>query len=196
MVLDSIMDEGVHVTAPLTKARRRELVRDHLAVFLKRNVNLGRGAEMVSSMLTPRRAKAERPPEWDGAEGYHTGGTDGLKGEARAGYMITVDRLSKDLPAIKPNPAFWKAMSGIVEDVRRAGAEPVFAIAPTLNERENISEVPGGAVLIALNDPSKYPRLFDPDLHYDGWHLNERGAHDFTQVLAEEFAEKTGANNR
>ena len=84
-------------------------------------------------------------------------------------------------------------MRDIVADVCKAGAEPIFVIAPTLNERENFAAIPGGAALIPLNDPQKYPRLFDPDLHYDGWHLNERGAHDFTRDLAEQFAAKTAA---
>jgi hypothetical protein len=190
MVLESIREQGERA-APL-KGDRDQLARDHLSIFIKRNINLGRGAEVVSSLLVPRRLKDTRPPDWDGAEGYHSGGDQGLTGSARAGYLVTVNRLREGLATVKPNAAFWNAMSRLVEDVRRAGAEPIFTIAPTLNERENIGEVPGGAALIALNDPVKYPVLFDPDLHYDGWHLNEKGAHDFTRLLAEHFVAKTG----
>lgn len=195
LAVDSLLDDGQHA-APVKEAERSELIRDHLNIFIKRNVNLGRGAEVVAAMLAPLRAKANRLPEWDGAEGYHAGGAEGLSETARKGYLINVERLRKGLTPVKPNGAFWNAMTQLIEDVRRAGAEPVFAIAPTLNERENISEVPGGAALIALNDPVKYPVLFDPDLHYDGWHLNERGAHDFTRILAEQFAAKSGASSK
>jgi hypothetical protein len=149
-----------------------------------------------ASVLSPRRSKTERPPEWNGAEGYHAGGTEGLKESARPGYLQVLERLRGSLPQVQPNTAFWNAMSGLVEEVRHAGAEPVFAIAPTLNERENISGVPGGAAFIPLNDPNTYAALYDPELHYDGWHLNDRGAHDFTRILAEQFVAKTGAGKK
>ncbi len=176
---------------PMTKAQRRELITAHLTLLLKQWVNLGRGAEFIAEKLEMRRTKKPKPPEWHADEGYHPGGVVGLTGEARASYLRIVERLKRGIPPAAPAPAFAKAMEEIVAEVRAAGAEPIFVIAPTLNERENLLTIPGGAPLIPLNDPQKYPVLYDPDLHYDGWHLNERGAHVFTRILAEQFAAKT-----
>ena len=44
--------------------------------------------------------------------------------------------------------------------MRRARAEPIFVIAPTINGAENFTEIPDGAAVIPLNDPAQYP---DPD---------------------------------
>lgn len=195
MAIESVLDDTGRAV-PRTPAVRRDLVLDHLAIFIKRAINLGRGSELVTAGLLPLRRKAERKPDWHDAHGYFPGGREGMTGKARESYLIMVKRLSQGLPPITPNQPLWKAMSAIVDDVRRAGAEPIFAIAPTLNERENFASAPGGAAIIAFNDPNKYPRLFDPDLHYDAWHLNERGAHDFTQALAEQFAAVMAARKR
>jgi hypothetical protein len=183
--------EWIFESAALEPDRKRELARDHLLIFFKETVSLGRGAEWVKERLDVQRQKRPRPPEWAGAEGYHPGGTQGITGEARVTYLRAVDRLRRVLRPATPAAAFSRALAGIVAAVRRAGAEPIFVIAPSLNERENLVAIPGGAALIPLNDPQAYPLLFDPDLHYDGWHLNERGAHDFTRILAEQFAAKT-----
>ena len=79
-------------------------------------------------------------------------------------------------------------MGEIVAAVRARGLEPVFVITPSLNPKENFASLPGSPRLLRLNDPRQYPQLYDPDLYYDPWHFNPRGAALFTRLLAERFA--------
>ncbi|MGV3531986.1 MAG: hypothetical protein ACO1QR_06415, partial [Chthoniobacteraceae bacterium] len=104
------------------------------------------------------------------------------------GYEETVARLRRNLSQSPVGPVFRGAIAELVRDIRAAGAEPVFVIAPTLNARENFTGLPEGVALFAFNDPNEHPVLFDPAMHYDGWHLNGRGAAVFTDLLAERFA--------
>ena len=84
-------------------------------------------------------------------------------------------------------PVFRAALSDLIEEIRSVGAEPVFVIAPTLSHAENFTEIPGGVTVFALNDPARFPELFNPDKRNDSGHLNEKGAVDFTRILAEKF---------
>jgi len=102
--------------------------------------------------------------------------------------------LKKGIAPAPVRPVFREALHDLIADVRRAGAEPIFVIAPTINAAENFTEIPDGAAVFALNDPAQYPELFNPEKHYDAWHLNEKGAVDFTAILAQKFVERRKAH--
>jgi len=52
--------------------------------------------------------------------------------------------------------------------------------------------LPPGMTVLAFNDPVKYPRLYQFDLHYDPGHLSPEGAQIFTKLLAQRFVEVAG----
>ena len=79
-------------------------------------------------------------------------------------------------------------MTVLIAEVRAAGAQPIFVLSPTVLGREFFAPPPTGAQFIAFNDPQKYPQLYDPEVRYDTWHFNPRGAALFTDLLAERFA--------
>jgi hypothetical protein len=137
--------------------------------------------------LEGRRPKAAQPPEWSGAEGFHAGLDAPMVGDDLAHYHKMVDRLLKSLPPASVSAPFSEAIATLNGDIRKAGAEPVYVIAPTLNPRENFTEFPGRVTLIPFTDPVKYAQLYDPAMHYDGWHLNSVGAQEFTRLLADHF---------
>jgi hypothetical protein len=155
-------------------------------------LNLGRGADLLQQRLEGKKPR-KKPYLWEATAGYEAGPARGMEGKLRDGFVTTVERLKLGLAPMPVRPVFRDALRDLIADIRRAGAEPIFVIAPTINGRENFTEIPDGATVIPLNDPAKYPELFNPDKHYDAWHLNEKGAVDFTTLLAEKFVERMKA---
>ena len=74
--------------------------------------------------------------------------------------------------------------------VRSAGAEPVYVIppgsvgTPLLYSQRKFGQL---NVLLAFNDPAKYPAFYDYDLFFDRNHLKAKGAKIFSRIFAEEF---------
>lgn len=149
-------------------------------------LNLGRGADLLAARFFPP-VKSSRKLGWETAAGYEPRGRPGMDATAREEFVAKVKRLPAVLPSEPLPPVYREALHDLIGEVRRAGAEPIFVIAPTPNPHENFTEVPDGAALIALNNPAEFPELFDPEKHQDAWHLNEKGAVDFTAILAEKF---------
>jgi hypothetical protein len=172
-----------------TKDEKVSLIIEHGWHLAGQLANIGYGAAALDRKLMPQKPR-KLPKEWANTEGFDVGPDTPMVGEELKGYEETVARLRRSLSTSPVGPVFREAIAEIIQDVRAAGAEPVFVIAPTLNARENFTGVPGGAAVFAFNDPNKHPVLFDPAMHYDGWHLNGRGAAAFTELLAERFAKE------
>jgi hypothetical protein len=169
-----------------------DLLAQHGRLACSQILNLGRGAELLNKQLIVN-PWPKKIPSWANTAGYEPGPARGMEGKLRDGFVLTVDRLKSELPEYPVRPVFRDALHALIADIRRAGAEPIFVIAPTINSRENFTEIPDGAMVIPLNKPAEHPELFDPAKHYDAWHLNPQGAVDFTTLLSEKFVEKTTA---
>lgn len=166
--------------------QKADLLAQHGRLCASQVLNLGRGADLLNKRLAPKPPR-RKPYTWASAAGFEAGPDLGMEGKVREGYLMTVERLKKGIPLKPVRPVFRDALHEIIHDVRRAGAEPIFVIAPTINGAENFTDIPDGAAVFAFNDPAQHPELFDPAKHYDAWHLNEKGAVDFTRLLAERF---------
>jgi hypothetical protein len=177
------------LSSKLQSAKKRELLEKHARLGIAHALNLGRGADLTNRLFAPKPAR-RKPFTWAKYAGFEAEPAAGLTGPAREEFLDRVASLRARLAPSTPRPIFREALSGIIRDVRRAGAEPIFVIAPTLNVSENFESVPDGAALIPLNNPTEFPELYDPDHHYDPWHLNEKGAVDFTAILARRFLER------
>ncbi len=90
------------------------------------------------------------------------------------------------------NPTLLQVTKDIVQTVKDSDVTPIFIIAPLLEKRENLIALSTKGyvpTLFSFNNPIEYPRLYDPKLRFDMVHLNEKGAREFTQLLAEKFSE-------
>jgi len=76
---------------------------------------------------------------------------------------------------------------------RDAGYDLVFINAPDVRQREYLLDEAQRAglltVLLDLDDPLRYPELFDPALRFDDLHLRAKGAELYTRLLATLFIE-------
>lgn len=109
---------------------------------------------------------------------------------------------AKKLAKIRANPLKKGRNSGFARDwrdrVREAGLEPYFVITPVLGSARLATAVPGDEPLRVLdfNDPTRFPELYDPSLHYDQSHFHWQGAVLFSRKLAETFAAELDARAR
>jgi hypothetical protein len=181
MALRDVLDSGRSL--PETRVQLWK----HVRIFAKRWVRTGRGQEWLESQFTL--SKRARKPGWIDKGGFDPTANGSLTGDNLQHFLETVAVLRKGLPRQPMRPVFFDALQEIAADVRRMGAEPAFILAPTVNARENYAGLPSGVTVLAFNDPAQYPILFEPDLHFDAWHLNEKGAVPYTRLLARRFVE-------
>ena len=163
-----------------------DLLAQHGRLCFSQILNLGRGAELLAGRLEDKKPR-KKPYSWEATAGFEAGPPHGMEGTIREGFVTTVERLKKGIAPMPVRPVFRAALQDLIAEIRGAGVEPIFVIAPTINGRENFTELPSEAAVFALNNPAEFPELFNPDKHYDAWHLNEKGAVDFTAILAEKF---------
>jgi hypothetical protein len=158
----------------------------HVNLLLKRTAHQGEGSALLKRWLVEQKHQERRDPFVQTA-GYAKGPDRSLKGAEREEFLRIVAEFKKGVAPVPVRPVFREALSALIADIRRAGADPIFVLGPTLAQSENFVGIPDGTPVLAFNDPNKYPALFDPDNRYDPAHLNERGARIFTARLAEEF---------
>ena len=168
-------------------AGKWRLAAEHAVIFVRWNANLGRGSEALRDTVLP--AKPKRAPSWLDRAGFLPENDRRITDEELPQYLQTVARLRGSLPPRPASALYFSALEGLVAEVRRAGAQPVFLLTPSLDADENLTGLPAGVPVLAFNDPGKYPTLYEPDRHYDTWHLNEKGAAEFTSLLARRFVE-------
>lgn len=174
------------VASPRQSAEKWRALAEQASTFLRWNANFGRGAEILSLRLLPR--KPERPPRWLGRAGFLPETNEGIPPAELPVYLEKVAGLRLTLTPNPVTPHYFEALQELIAAVRQAGAQPIFVITPSLGG-EHFTGLPAGVPLLAYDDPTKYPTLYEPDRHHDQWHLNERGAAELTSLLARHFAE-------
>ncbi len=177
---------------PLPTARRLELCATHAWLFVKELLHLGRGAEALQEALIEPKKKKTKLPRWARQGGYEAQEeVEPWSEGAKTSYAGQVAAVRASLPPQTLRPGFAVALREIIADVRRAGAEPIFVIAPTIRPEENlVVGVPEDVAVFAFNRPDDYPSLYEHTTHYDPGHLNDRGAREFTRFLAERFSQR------
>ena len=159
----------------------------HEWLLVKRFVRTGRGSEWLENQLAF--FNRVRIPEWINRGGFDPTANGSITGDNLKLFLDAVDKLKKGMPHHSMRPVFVDAVQEVAVEVRRIGAEPLFILAPTVNNMENYGGFPPGVTVLAFNDPNQYPVLFDPAFHFDAWHLNKEGAVPYTRLLARRFVE-------
>jgi hypothetical protein len=180
--------DGIEYWPKITSKEKRTYAIGHALLLLEQWVNLGRGSEFLEPLFSNPKERSERTDAWMANEGFRAGPEHGLPAEELNDYNALLEKLKTKMDPIKVNPALSKAVEKATGEIRAAGAEPIFVIGPSLNFRENFAGLPDNVLLLPFNDPNKFPSLYDPAIHYDAWHLNGKGAIEFTDFLARDFA--------
>ncbi|MGL4499258.1 MAG: hypothetical protein ACRCU2_09395 [Planktothrix sp.] len=106
-------------------------------------------------------------------------------------YEAQVDSLKRQTVPLSPSqPHVLQVLGEMIEKIKEKGAEPIFLIAPGLNKQANLMQAYAeGSVpeLFVFNDPSEFPNLYEANKRFDIGHLNEEGAIQYTNLLADRF---------
>lgn len=165
----------------------RQLAR-HAWLFLQRTTNPGRGADWLHDRYFPMKKKPDT--SWIKRAGFDPEEKGEWSDGARADFAQKVQALERSLAPRSLRPGLDSALRELITEVRRAGAQPIFILPPSIRTTENLAgALPPDTIVWAFNNPVEYPRLFLPELHYDPGHLNEDGAREFTSLLAQRLAD-------
>jgi hypothetical protein len=84
----------------------------------------------------------------------------------------------------------------LADEVRRAGAVPIFLVTPNVVQtRLGFSPESGvAATVLSFNNAQEYPQLYRKEMRFDSDHLNGAGSEYFTRLLAGEFLERMRQN--
>lgn len=176
------------VESALPASDKLPLLADHARLFLQRMANLGRGAEWLQERYFPSKKKGDM--SWVKRNGFDPEENGEWSEGARADYAQKIRVFEQTKGEGRVRPGFAVALREIADDVRRAGAEPVFVLPPTVRVEEHLDlGLPGDLTVWAFDHPDQYPRLYQPELHFDPGHLNETGAREFTSLLAQRLAD-------
>ncbi len=179
-----------------TAGEKRAWFALHAELFFRRLARISGAATALEPWLRPESLKAARKEfafntPWIDAEGFVPEPATPMAPETAAAFRQQAAGYARDLTPV-PLPGHLHAeLRDLVAAVRAAGAVPIFVITPSTTRAENFADLRAQGIdadLISFKDASKFPALYDPDLHFDGPHLNERGANEFSRLLAQEFA--------
>ena len=174
--------------SPRTPEEKRHLFPLHTGIFFRQFLHLGRGTEWAQEKMNF--VKKHRVPSWIEARGFEPEPEPSLlAGPVLAEYLSVIEQLKKPRLPRGIRPGLIDALREIQAEVRAAGAEALFVLPPTINPNENFGGLPEGLPFILFNNLHDDALLYEPELHYDGGHLNARGAEAFTRRLGERFSE-------
>jgi hypothetical protein len=168
----------------------------HAELFFRRLSRLSRGAAWLEPRLWPEWEKNAgkefvfNTPWIDGA-GFVPEPATPMTPEIAAAFRQQTAGYAQGLTPIALADHFRNELRDLVATVRAAGAVPIFVITPSITRAENFTDLRAQGIdadLISFKDPARFPSLYDPALHFDGPHLNERGAHELSRLFAQEFA--------
>lgn len=181
------MAAGAVVRASKTTAERFKLLDLHWRHFFSCSLNQGRGTEILLDTLDIRRAKRrDRRQDWEDTQGYEPGSDTPMSGKFLADYHRDVERM-RTAPESAISPELSAGLQAAINAIRSVGAQPVLVLTPSVDRRENLTQLPAGVPVWNFSTPDRAPELFAAELHYDGHHLNPQGATLFTQMLADRF---------
>lgn len=172
----------------------------HLLPFLYNHINVGR----LFNQVLPSDFSAEEQTvaaEFTAQEGFYAlRETSDPNRQAfladQVGYQAAVSELGSQVEPTA-DKAYLSAnkqmlLERITKTIRAAGAEPIFVEPPSLHPENDFQAAKAlGTIdtLLSYKKPSEFPQLYAPKQRHDADHLNETGAREFTQLLAQDFRE-------
>ena len=168
---------------------RPDLLLGHLELFVWRFCNRGDGASWLLRRLGIVKPANPRDAFEPAARGY---------APMPAGAQLPIERYRKDLAELRAQPrkpldaASEAALRKFAERITRVGATPIFVVPPNSTPiRSEFAATASGTTapaLLAFDDPDEFPALYQIDRRADLIHLNDRGAREFSEILAEHLA--------
>jgi len=155
----------------------------NLRICLLNLTNIGR----VPAVLNPQPDEAQAATE---SAGYMPLPGTHFENEKKAQkYRDDLVAMSAKTPVtVVPEPVSAAAFLQELQKIKAAGVQPCLVIPPYPQRGGNFLGTRAGVPVLAFNDAVQYAQFFDLTNRFDGGHLNDTGAHAFSQLLARVFA--------
>lgn len=168
----------------------------HAELFFRRLSRLSQAAGWLEPRLRPELEKMARKEfafntPWIDAAGFVPEPATPMLPELATAFRRQAAGYGKDLAPVPLPEHLRNELRDLAATVRAAGAVPIFFVTPSTTRAENFTDLRAQGIdadLISFKDPARFPALYDPALHFDGPHLNERGARELSRLLAAEVA--------
>jgi hypothetical protein len=159
----------------------------HWRLFFVKSLNLGRGAELLGDRFMERRGKGDGVGPAN--DGFFAMARDRvMTGKLLADYEKEIAELMKNPARVRPLTRYGEeSLAGVVNRVRKLGAQPVVFVAPTTGSRRDHPSDKVGVPIIDFHIVHEYPELFEPAMRADPAHVSPKGAEVLTRRLSEKF---------
>ena len=173
------------------KAEARDLLVFHGNLFARNFGNVGRQTDLTRWLSNI--GKKEKPisdkvgPQGDG---YIPLDRTMPPDEATA-YEAELQNAINNAGSKYVSAATEVAYRELANEVRKAGATPIFIVTPLTMQIE-LKFRPGSGIegpILGFNDAGAYPQLYRKEMRIDSSHLNGAAAEEFTRLLAEHFSQ-------
>jgi hypothetical protein len=173
---------------------RRDLLWFHSALFARNFANVGRQANLARSVKQLWKKGTPAKDLGPNGDGYvplnkETSGSEAMSDEAEveplgAGHTRFVSALTA------------RVYRRLADDVRRAGAIPVFLVTPNILQTRLEFRPESGvtSTVLSFNNAKAYPQLYRKGMRIDPNHLNGAASEEFTKLLVEDFLQRTRLN--
>lgn len=189
----------------LAFGHRAELAWTHLRHALWRFASIGQGPRIAAALSG--RSDGRDPPDFERSAGYLPLERDPMPAtrQNRADFIADPEAYLAGLDAIDSSNELQveidrlelEPLQSLQAAIRRAGAEPIVVVTafPYATPAHYALARSGVIRLIAMNSPSRYADLYRPDRRFDGLHLNERGAIEFSRLFGLRLARTIGGES-
>jgi hypothetical protein len=198
-ILDAGLEEGGFALLRRTgevilpgrgKSEARDLLFFHGTLFAKNFTNVGRKTDL--SRWLSRLWKEEALSETLGSDG------DGYVPRSKKMSAAEAAAYETELESALTQPGFRfvsasteQAYRQLAEEVRKAGATPIFLVTPLMMQIKLGFRPESGiaGTIMSFNNVTAYPQLYRNEMRIDGSHLNKVAAEEFTRLVAENFSQ-------
>ena len=173
------------------KAETRDLLVFHGTLFAKNFANVGRKTELTRWFSNlGNKAKPFADKVGPAGDGYIPLDRVMPPEEATA-YEAELQNAVNAAGARHVSPATEVAYRQLADEVRKAGATPIFIVAPVMMQIELSFRPESGLAsrIMAFNDAGAYPQLYRREMRIDSGHLNGVAAEELTRLVAENFSQ-------
>ena len=157
----------------------------HVSMMLKNYANVGSWRDFLDSLDGSR--ADEKRHLFDDGRGYQPR-TGALSAEEKTELEENIRDRTISSRAENVSPITEEGFRKCSVRVKENGAALVCVVPPILRQTQISLRDSTTASILAFNDASKYPDLYDPARHVNLQHLTPEGAGIFTRALAERFA--------
>lgn len=198
---------------PVAADRRWQIARTHAALFLSKLTNYGMGKEILAAWqgsTVDVRGRSLGTEELAAGRGFEPADVQAQAAGAPLAhediwtdldfYRQRVEKIAveaarnEDPPELVRVPA--RGLRRQLDAARERGVELVYVLPPGLEAApvrwalQRRGDIPA---LFDFNRPERFPQLFEVELRFDPKHLNQRGAQEFSRLLAARFLEHVRA---